>query len=60
MVGSIILLTLPLLLNKINNPRQILDDEQIARQQLRQLEEVNENLKDVKGLLESIAENTRK
>jgi len=58
--GLIIFLLMLPLLNKMSNPQQILDDEQITRQQLRQLEYVNENLEDVKGLLESIAENTRR
>jgi hypothetical protein len=34
--------------------------EATGKAQLRQLEDVNENLKDIKGLLNSIAENTRK
>jgi hypothetical protein len=34
--------------------------EATGKAQLRQLEDVNENLRDIKGLLNSIAENTRK
>lgn len=34
--------------------------EATGKAQLRQLEDVNENLRDVKGLLNNIAENTRR
>jgi hypothetical protein len=48
------------------NVKLIQDDEYrqmteaTGKAQLRQLEDVNENLRDIKGLLNSIAENTRK